>query len=204
MNPTARHRVDVYSVGNHTAFRFSVKNITFLWRLSFRQMHTYVASPLVVSLSLTRNVPRLFCRFRRSLSESRRVIFPKYHLPKWATENQCRAATERHQQTDASSQMAGKRDFTGVHTGKPLLTFICRCTVDKDKKKRKHGYVWALKRKVMFKRETRGGLCTLLLGWSLMEPRSCWGYNRSRQLSGNERATNPLLCDMEGQRKNIL
>lgn len=55
----------------------------------------------------------------------------------------------------------------------------------------------------MFKRETRRGLCTLLLGWSLMEPRSCWGYNRSRQLSGNERATNPLLCDMEGQRKKI-
>lgn len=44
-------------------------------------------SPLVVSLSLTKKVPRLFCRFKRSLSESRRVIFPKYHLPKWATQN---------------------------------------------------------------------------------------------------------------------
>lgn len=33
--------------------------------------------------------------------------------------------------------MAGKRDFTGVHTGKPLLTFTCRCTEDKDKKKKK-------------------------------------------------------------------
>lgn len=45
-------------------------------------------SPLVVSLSLTKKVPRLFCKFKRSLSESRRVIFPKYHLPKWATENE--------------------------------------------------------------------------------------------------------------------
>lgn len=51
-------------------------------------MQTSVLLPLVVSLSLTRKVPRLFCKFKRSLSESRRVIFPKYHLPKWATENE--------------------------------------------------------------------------------------------------------------------
>lgn len=44
-----------------------------------------------------------------------------------------RPATERHQQTAANASMAGKWDFTGVHTGKPLPT--CRCTVDKDKKK---------------------------------------------------------------------
>lgn len=49
---------------------------------------SYIILPLVVSLSLTRNVPRLFCKFKRSLSESRRVIFPKYHLPKWTAENQ--------------------------------------------------------------------------------------------------------------------
>lgn len=49
---------------------------------------TSALSPLVVSLSLTKKVPRLFCKFKRSLSESRRVIFPKYHLPKWATENE--------------------------------------------------------------------------------------------------------------------
>lgn len=99
--------------------------------------HTYAcgASPLVVSLSLTRNVPRLFCRFRRSLSESRRVIFPKYHLPKWATDNQCWAATERHQQTAANASMAGKGDFTGAHAGKPLPTLTCRCIVDKEQNK---------------------------------------------------------------------
>lgn len=45
-------------------------------------------APLVVSLSRTKKVPRLFWRFKRSLSESRRVIFPKYHLPKWATQNE--------------------------------------------------------------------------------------------------------------------
>lgn len=69
-----------------------------------------------------------------------------------------------------------------------------------EQKKKQNSYVWALERKVTFKKETRRGFCTLLPGWSLMEPRSCWGCNRSRQSSGNERATNPLLCDMEGQR----
>lgn len=36
--------------------------------------------PLVVSLSLTRKVPLLFSKLSSSLSESRRVILPKYHL----------------------------------------------------------------------------------------------------------------------------
>ena len=53
-------------------------------------MQASALSPLVVSLSLTRKVPRLFCRFRRSLSESRRVIFPKYHLPERATKKKIR------------------------------------------------------------------------------------------------------------------
>lgn len=47
---------------------------------AFKPMQASVLLPLVVSLSLTRKVPRLFCRFKRSRSESRRVIFPKYHL----------------------------------------------------------------------------------------------------------------------------
>lgn len=51
-------------------------------------MQMSALSPLVVSLSLTKKVPRLFWGLRRSLSESRRVIFPKYHLPKWATESE--------------------------------------------------------------------------------------------------------------------
>lgn len=36
--------------------------------------------PLVVSLSRTRKVPLLFSKLSSSLSESRRVILPKYHL----------------------------------------------------------------------------------------------------------------------------
>lgn len=52
-------------------------------------------SPFVVSLSLTRKVPRRFCGFKRSLSESRRVIFPKYHLPKSVKEK------ERSEETPA-------------------------------------------------------------------------------------------------------
>lgn len=101
----------------------------------FEACRTYVSSPLVVSLSLTRKVPRLFCRFRRSLSESRRVIFPKYHLPKWATENQCRAATERHQQTDASSQMAGKTRFYWRALWKTSSHVYMQMYSSKDKKK---------------------------------------------------------------------
>lgn len=116
MNPTGRHRVDVCSVGNHMKWLIDSVSCEISVKKSktshfLEACRTYVSSPLVVSLSLTRKVPRLFCRFRRSLSESRRVIFPKYHLPKWATENQCGAATERHQQTDTSSQMAGKTGF---------------------------------------------------------------------------------------------
>lgn len=49
----------------------------------------------------------------------------------------------------------------------------------------------------MCKIGTRAGLCTLLLGWSQTEPRSCWGCIRSLLSSGTERATSPLLCDTQ-------
>lgn len=46
-------------------------------------------SPLVVSLSRTRNVPLRFSRLSRSLSESRRVILPKYHLVEFDRRDKC-------------------------------------------------------------------------------------------------------------------
>lgn len=60
------------------------------WTLSMgpgkRHLNQDAHSPLVVSLSRTRNVPLRFSKLSRSLSESRRVILPKYHLEEFEKE----------------------------------------------------------------------------------------------------------------------
>lgn len=86
--------------------------------LLFEMIHMSGLLPLVVSLSLTKNVPRLFCKFKRSLSESRRVIFPKYHLPKRESEitNELLHIVRNSQQIEETSQDGILR---------PSLYYIC-------------------------------------------------------------------------------
>lgn len=88
-------------------------------------------SPLVVSLSRTRKVPLLFSRLSSSLSESRRVILPKYHL---------QGGWRRKHGTHKTRLVRGKKK---VHVGRKM-------------RKDKAGGEWLCKRRML---EARRASC---------------------------------------------
>lgn len=64
---------------------------------------------MVVSLSRTRKVPLLFSKLSSNLSESRRVIFPKYHLME--------AREKKKNRTHGSRLVRGREDGVGNREG---------------------------------------------------------------------------------------
>lgn len=106
----------------------------------------YRGSPFVVSLSRTRKVPRGFSGLSSSRSDSRRVIFPKYHLWEQAAGSQSLSRAPLSTLTPKASQNMGgsrspsSRAFVTVgscvtsafHTQWSLCVtgvLICKCRV---------------------------------------------------------------------------
>lgn len=95
------------------------------------------SSPLVVSLSLTRNVPLLFSKLSSSLSESRRVILPKYHLIWSNREGTGRSGLVRAQRVEAKDEKKQTHMHTQCHDNSclPGLCSQCEMTAEEGRQK---------------------------------------------------------------------
>lgn len=71
------------------------------------QFQLWFNLPLVVSLSRTRKVPLLFSKLSSSLSESRRVILPKYHLVEVKTQHMGHKGADWWREGDMSGRKRG-------------------------------------------------------------------------------------------------